>query len=107
MWSQIFDGGTFRSRFDDVPDGFRREAFASDLFLSAYSPKDCTLIYLIDLCINNAIMGAREGNTYAQTEGERRSVRRPAQASFGIAGFRPLSERSGSAHPMPCQFGDA
>src|SRR6266853_3967107 len=52
--------------------------------------------YLIDLCINNAIMGVREGNTYAQTEGERRSVRRPAQASFGIAGFRPLSERSGS-----------
>src|SRR5258708_6915729 len=52
-------------------------------------------------------MGVREGNTYAQTEGERRSVRRPAQASFGIAGFRPLSERSGSAHPMPCQFGDA
>src|SRR5260370_6519591 len=46
MWSQIFDGGTFRSRFDDVPDGFRRQAFASDLFLSAYSPKDCTLSYL-------------------------------------------------------------
>src|SRR5882672_12426142 len=61
----------------------------------------------IDLCINNAIMGVREGNTYAQTEGERRSVRGPAQASFGTSGFRPLSERSGSAHPMPCQFGDA
>src|SRR6266550_9597564 len=46
MWSQIFDVGTFRSRFDDVPDGFRCQAFASDLFWSAYSPKDCTLIYL-------------------------------------------------------------
>src|SRR5260370_5169647 len=46
MWSQIFDVGTFRSRFDHVPDGFRCQAFASDLFLSAYSPKDCTLIYL-------------------------------------------------------------
>src|SRR5260370_2636324 len=46
MWIQIFDVGTFRSRFDDVPDSFRCQAFASDLFLSAYSPKDCTLIYL-------------------------------------------------------------
>src|SRR6267143_2160024 len=46
MWSQIFDVATFHSRFDDVPDGFRCQAFASDLFLSSYSPKDCTLIYL-------------------------------------------------------------
>src|SRR5260370_26591592 len=46
MWSQILDVGTFRSRFDDVPDGLGCQAFASDLFLSAYSPKDCTLIYL-------------------------------------------------------------
>src|SRR5216684_4633010 len=46
MWSQIFDVGAFRSRFDDVPDGFRCQAFASDLSLFAYSPKDCTLIYL-------------------------------------------------------------
>src|SRR5258708_17619930 len=45
MCSQIFDVGTFRSRFVDVPDGFRCQAFAADLFLSAYSPKDCTFIY--------------------------------------------------------------
>src|SRR5260370_12183619 len=46
MGSEILDVGAFRSRFDDVPDGFRCQAFAPDLFLSAYSPKDCTLIYL-------------------------------------------------------------
>src|SRR5216684_534134 len=61
----------------------------------------------IDLCINNAIMGIREGNADAQIEGERRSVGRPAQASFGIAGFRSFAQRSGAAHPMPRQFGDA
>src|SRR5229473_114330 len=46
MWSEILDVGTFGSRFDDMPDGFRCEAFAPDLSLFAYSPKDCTLIYL-------------------------------------------------------------
>ena len=67
-----------------------------------------TLGIVIDICINNAIMecsGAR--STYAQTKGERRFVGRPAQASFGVAGFRLFSQRSGAAHRMPCQFGDA
>jgi hypothetical protein len=64
MWSQIFDVGTFRSRFDDVPDGFRCQAFASDLFLSAYSPKDCTLIYLscVDPLIDRALRPHRDWN---------------------------------------------
>src|SRR5260370_11081048 len=46
MRSEILDVGACRSRFDDVPDGFRCQAVARDLFLSAYSPKDCTLTYL-------------------------------------------------------------
>jgi hypothetical protein len=32
MRSEILDVGTFRSRFDDVPDGFRCEACAPYLF---------------------------------------------------------------------------
>src|SRR6516225_2718510 len=32
----------------------------------------------IDLCINNAIIGVQEQNTYAQTEGECRPARRSA-----------------------------
>jgi|ERR1700730_16996107 len=46
MWSEVLDVGTFSQPLDDVPDGFRCPAFASDLSLSAYSPKDCPLIYL-------------------------------------------------------------
>jgi hypothetical protein len=38
---------------------------------------------VIDICINNAITGAQERSTYGQTEGERRSVGGPAQASLG------------------------
>jgi hypothetical protein len=33
---------------------------------------------IIDICINNAIIGVQEQNTYAQTEGERRPARRSA-----------------------------
>jgi type I site-specific restriction-modification system R (restriction) subunit len=39
----------------------------------------------IYICINNAIIGVQERSTYAQTEGERRSVGGPAQASLGVA----------------------
>jgi len=46
----------------------------------------------IDFCINNAIMDAQKEGTHAQVKGERGSVGRPAQESFGIVGFRPLSE---------------
>jgi myo-inositol-1-phosphate synthase len=62
---------------------------------------------VIDICIKNAIIGAQEQSTYAQTEGECRFVGRPAQARFGVAGFWLLSQRSGAAHRMPSQFGDA
>jgi len=46
MRSEILDVGTFRSRSDNVPDGFWCKALAPDLSLSADSPKDCTLIDL-------------------------------------------------------------
>src|SRR5258708_33400264 len=61
----------------------------------------------IDLCIKNAIIGVQEQNTYAQTERERRPTRRSAQASPGVAGFRLLSQRSGTAHWLQSKFGDA
>src|ERR1700674_4026563 len=60
----------------------------------------------IDLCIKNAIIGVQEQNTYAQTERERRPTRRSAQASPGVAGFRLLSQRSGTAHWMLSKFGE-
>src|SRR5260370_18448534 len=62
---------------------------------------------LIDLCIKNAIISVQEQNTYAQTERERRPTRRSAQASPGVAGFRLLSQRSGTAHWLQSKFGDA
>jgi hypothetical protein len=46
MRSEILDLGTFRSRSDDAPDGFRCRALAPDLSLSADSLIDCTLIDL-------------------------------------------------------------
>jgi hypothetical protein len=61
----------------------------------------------IDLCINNAIIGVQEPNTYAQTEGKRRPARRSTQASLGIAGFWLLSQRSGTAYRLQCKFCDA
>jgi Acetamidase/Formamidase family len=61
----------------------------------------------IDLCINNAIIGVQEQNTYVKTEGERRPARRSAQASLGIAGFGLLSQRSGAAYRLQRKFCDA
>jgi hypothetical protein len=61
----------------------------------------------IDICINNAIIGVQEQNTYAQTEGERRPARRSTQASLGVAGFWLLSQRSGAAYRLQCKFCDA
>ncbi|MGB7846955.1 MAG: hypothetical protein WBL63_15175 [Candidatus Acidiferrum sp.] len=56
MRSEILDVGTFRSRFDDVPDSFRCKALAPDLSLPTDSPKDCTLIDLS--CFGPLINGA-------------------------------------------------
>jgi monovalent cation:H+ antiporter-2, CPA2 family len=42
---------------------------------------------IIDICINNAIRGAQERNTYAQTEGECRPARGSAQTCPGVARF--------------------
>src|SRR6266403_2705840 len=68
---------------------------------------DHGLFCFIDLCIKNAIIGVQEQNTFAQTERERRPTRRSAQASPGVAGFRLLSQRSGTAHWLQSKFGDA
>jgi hypothetical protein len=46
MRSEILDTGTFRSRFDDMPNGFRCETLAPDLFWPAYSPEERTCTYL-------------------------------------------------------------
>jgi hypothetical protein len=46
MRSEILDPGTFRSRFDDVSDGFECEPLVSDLSWLAYSPEDRTFVYV-------------------------------------------------------------
>jgi hypothetical protein len=81
---------------DDVPESIRSDEDAIAFFG-----------LLIDLCINNAIIGVQEPNTYAQTEGKRRPARRSTQASLGIAGFWLLSQRSGTAYRLQCKFCDA
>src|SRR5437870_4652147 len=84
-----------------TPPSIRSDDFDSFAILRAAARST------IDLCIKNAIIGVQEQNTYAQTERERRPTRRSAQASPGIAGFRLLSQRSGTAHWLQSKFGDA
>src|SRR5258707_187282 len=72
-----------------------------------FSNGQASKVDAIDLCIKNAIIGVQEQNTYAQTERELRPTRRSAQASPGAAGFRLLSQRSGTAHWLQSKFGDA
>src|SRR5258708_18275738 len=64
MRSEILDVGTFRSRFDDVPDGFRCEACAPYLSKPAYSPekRTCTDTSCIGPLINNALCPHRNWN---------------------------------------------
>src|SRR5271166_1013843 len=64
MRSEILNVGTFRSRFDNVPDCFRREPCAPYLSKSAYSPEECTCTYLgcIGPLINGALRPHRNWN---------------------------------------------
>ncbi len=57
MWSEILDTGTFRSHFDDMPDGFKCEALAPDLSWPIYSPEERTCAYpgCIGLLIHSAL----------------------------------------------------
>src|SRR5712691_4313095 len=57
MWSEILDISTFRSRPNNVPDGFRCEACAPYPSYSAHSPEECTCAYLgcLDPLINGAL----------------------------------------------------
>jgi hypothetical protein len=61
MRSEILDVATFRSRFDDMPDGFRCEACAPYLPQSAYSPEEhpCSDTSCIGPLINNALCSRR------------------------------------------------
>src|SRR5207245_10082271 len=61
----------------------------------------------IDICINNAIQFPSGGNTYAPTEGQCRSARRPSPARSGLVGHGPVAERSGAPHPLCPEFGPA
>src|SRR5437879_12871276 len=57
MWSEILDTGTFRSHFDDMPDGFKCGALAPDLSWPIYSPEERTCAYpgCIGLLIHSAL----------------------------------------------------
>jgi len=57
MRSEILDTGTFRSHFDDMPDGFKCEALAPDLSRPTYSPEERTCAYpgCIGLLIHSAL----------------------------------------------------
>jgi uncharacterized membrane protein YuzA (DUF378 family) len=66
-----------------------------------------SLLCLIDICINNGIIGVQKENAYAQTKGKRRPIGRPAQASLGLAGFWSFSQRRGTTNWIECQFGYA
>jgi len=57
MRSEILDTGTFRSHFDDMPDGFKCEALAPDLSWPIYSPEERTCAYpgCIGLLIHSAL----------------------------------------------------
>src|SRR5207253_7616011 len=61
MRVEILDVATFRSRFDDKPDGFRCEACAPYLPQSAYSPEEhpCSDASCIGPLINNALCPRR------------------------------------------------
>jgi hypothetical protein len=91
--------------------GWRRSARHSLLFCwhlrRQCFTNSCRKNILFDFCIKNAILRVLGQNTYAQTERERRPTRRSAQASLGVAGFRLLSQRSGTAHWLQSKFGDA
>src|SRR6266853_6261370 len=61
MWSEILDVGTFRSRFDDVPDSFRCKVYAPYLPQSAYSAEEhpCSDTSCIGPLIDNALCPRR------------------------------------------------